>query len=189
MSKRKIYTRKGDSGETSLLGGRRTRKDSTRIEVIGQIDELNSIIGWAVTLAYTKQTRFLRQRLRAVQNELFNVGCLIATPSGRRIPGAVEIGEQHLNQLEVWIDEAAEELPELTNFILPGGNHLSAVLHIARSVCRRAERNTVRLAAEEKIPPLVLAYLNRLGDWLFMAARQAGHLGPDPEIRWQPGKK
>ncbi len=175
-----IYTRKGDEGETSLGGGQRVPKDSARVAAYGTVDELNSAIG--VALAQGLSAR-LREILPIVQNELFHLGSDLAfREEDKRAYRLPQIEERHVTQLEQWIDELTETTGSLRNFILPGGSIGAAQLHVARTICRRAERAVLTLAREEPIGGLVLPYLNRLSDLLFMMARYENqqHDGPEP---------
>ncbi|MCS6816827.1 MAG: cob(I)yrinic acid a,c-diamide adenosyltransferase [Blastocatellia bacterium] len=161
----KVYTRTGDRGETSLVGGRRVRKDSARVEAYGDVDELNSLLG--VVRAHMGDSP-VNRLLAEVQNELFTVGADLASPLEIKAP---RIEPDHIARLEQAIDEWNSTLPPLREFILPGGAVPGALLHLARTVARRAERRVVRLAAEEPINEHVLVYLNRLSDLLFVLAR------------------
>ncbi|MBA3896717.1 MAG: cob(I)yrinic acid a,c-diamide adenosyltransferase [Sphingomonadaceae bacterium] len=170
----KIYTRTGDDGTTGLVDGSRARKDSARIATIGDVDEANSLIG----VAALHTDGGLLARLRTIQNDLFDLGADIATPDG--IEGALRIVPVQITRLETEIDEMNAALSPLTSFILPGGNALAAALHVARAATRRAERGTVAAG----IGGPALAYVNRLSDWLFVAARTANR-GKD--VLWTPG--
>ena len=165
----KVYTRTGDEGDTALASGRRLPKDSPRIEAYGTVDELNSVLGAAVAAGIDDR---LAATLGPIQNELFHLGsdlCLDEEDKKRLdVPG---IEKRHVENLERVIDALSEELGPLENFILPGGNPAASQLHVARTVCRRAERRVVSLAREEPIGDFVLRYLNRLSDLLFMMAR------------------
>jgi len=164
-----IYTRKGDEGETSLGGGQRVPKDSARVAAYGTVDELNSAIG--VALAHGLSPR-LMETMPAVQNELFHLGSDLAfREEDKQMYQLPQIEERHVQNLEELIDELNEVVGPLKNFILPGGSMGAAHLHMARAVCRRAERNVLRLAREEPIGGWVMPYLNRLSDLLFVMAR------------------
>lgn len=171
----KVYTRTGDRGETSLVGGRRVRKDSPRVEAYGDVDELNSLLG--VVRAHLPESPVNRV-LSEIQNELFTVGADLASPLELKAP-RIEPG--HIARLEKAIDEWNHTLPPLREFILPGGSLPGALLHLARTVARRAERRVVRLAAEEPINEHVLVYLNRLSDLLFVLARAVNRQAQAPE--------
>ena len=164
-----IYTRKGDDGETSLGGGQRVSKDSARNAASGTVDELNSAIG--VALAQQLSPR-LMETLPPIQNELFHLGSDLAfREEDKQASELPQIGERHVQQLEDLIDEFKEIVGTLQNFILPGGSSGAAQLHLARTICRRAERAARTLAREEPIGAFVLPYLNRLSDLLFVMAR------------------
>ncbi len=181
----KIYTRKGDAGETSLFGGSRVSKSSLRIEAYGTVDELNSIVGLAASYSLSpKGTLWTRQ----VQEYLFILGADLATPpsSKTRIN---RIGDEEIKNLEEAIDEMDDKLPPLKNFILPGGSQQGAVLHMARTVCRRAERAVVACGEEEEISEESLKFLNRLSDFFFMLARyENSYLGTQEED-WKPERQ
>lgn len=162
----KIYTRTGDQGETSLYRGGRVSKGSPRVEAYGTVDELNALLGVAVTRIDDREVGELIGRL---QNELFILGADLATVDRRR--ESPKITPDHVAALEAWIDRYEQELQPLSQFILPGGTPGGALLHLARTVARRAERMTVRLAESEEINDEVIKYLNRLSDLLFVLAR------------------
>lgn len=181
----KIYTKKGDSGETSLFGGTRVPKSSLRIEAYGTVDELNSMIGLASSYSLSpKGTVWVRK----VQEFLFVLGADLATPpsSDTRIE---RIGEEEIKHLEEAIDEMEEELEPLKNFILPGGAHAGATLHVARTVCRRAERAAVACGEQENISDYTVKFLNRLSDFLFVLARYENKYDATPEETWKPEKQ
>ncbi|MDG6915273.1 MAG: cob(I)yrinic acid a,c-diamide adenosyltransferase [Nitrososphaerota archaeon] len=170
-----MYTRGGDKGETSLYGEGRVPKDSLRVEAYGTIDELNSCIGVALSACHD---RGLSGQLKMVQRELFTAGADLATSfvaggAAARVP---RIGKKDTRRLERAVDSLQKRLPRLTRFILPGGGELSSRLHLARSVCRRAERRVVSLGRSERINPEMVPYLNRLSTYLFNAARYANAL-------------
>jgi cob(I)alamin adenosyltransferase len=176
----KIYTRTGDKGTAGLVDGSRVSKASDRMAAIGEVDEANAALG----LAIAALDGDMAEQLRLIQNELFDLGADIATPG--EIEGALRIIPQQVERLERDIDAMNAELDPLTSFILPGGSAEVAVLHLARTVVRRAERSAVALAEAEQVNPHALAYLNRLSDHLFVAARYvAAKQGGD--ILWQPG--
>ncbi len=165
----KIYTRKGDAGETSLGGGRRAPKDSARVSAYGAVDELNSAIGVAVAHGLSPR---LMDILPIVQNELFHLGSDLAfREEDKQKHPLPQIAERHVTQLEQWIDELNAVVGPVENFILPGGSSAAAQLHLARAVCRRAERAAITLGRAEPIGAWVLPYLNRLSDLLFVMAR------------------
>jgi len=177
----KIYTRTGDTGTAGLVDGSRVSKASARMAAIGEVDEANAAIGLAIAPLGVGE---MAKRLRLIQNELFDLGADIATPG--EIKGALRIIPQQVERLEREIDAMNAELDPLTSFILPGGSPEVAALHLARTVVRRAERSAVALAEAEQVNPYALAYLNRLSDHLFVAARYvASKQGGD--ILWQPG--
>jgi cob(I)alamin adenosyltransferase len=179
----RIYTRTGDEGETGLFGGPRVRKDDARIEAYGTVDELNAAIGIARCESLPPE---IDQCLLRVQNELFSVGAELATPDPDK-HGTALIGDRHIAALEAAIDRLEEGLPKLRTFILPGGSRGAALLHVARGVCRRAERCVVTLARipAMSVSPRMIRYLNRLGDYLFVAARTAASAAGSPEISWE----
>ncbi|MFB3819190.1 MAG: cob(I)yrinic acid a,c-diamide adenosyltransferase [Candidatus Methylomirabilales bacterium] len=175
----RVYTRTGDAGETGLLGEARVRKDALRIEAVGSLDEVNAALGLA---AAALAEGWEQECLTGVQRDLFAIGAQLADvrPGGRTAgPDAGAV-----TALERAIDRAQAELPALTRFILPGGSEPAARLHLARSICRRAERRVVALAAQEPVAPLVLAYLNRLSDLLFVLARWANQRAGAAEQQW-----
>ncbi|MBI2689034.1 MAG: cob(I)yrinic acid a,c-diamide adenosyltransferase [Acidobacteria bacterium] len=186
----KIYTRTGDEGKTSLVGGQRVSKDALRIEAYGTVDELNAAIGLAITSIPdgAPPVRLLAIRLMRVQHELFNLGSLLATESADIRPGQPVITASDVARLESEIDEANNTLQPLRSFILPGGCRLNAELHLCRTICRRAERRVVTLAAQETVPPEAVHYLNRLSDALFVWSRLASRLLDRPETLWQPNQ-
>jgi cob(I)alamin adenosyltransferase len=185
----RIYTRRGDRGETSLAGGQRVGKDSLRIEAYGTIDELNSFIGMAtVTAAGEPKLKPLFTILRRVQHELFNLGSILATLPEDVHPKQARVTAEDINQLEKEIDTMNEVLPPLRSFVLPGGSRVDAELHVARTVCRRAERLMVSLAKEEEIPPEAVQYVNRLSDALFVWSRWVNHVLGAEEVLWAPNK-
>jgi len=181
----RIYTKTGDEGMTGLGGGRRVSKDSTRVRAYGTVDELNSAIGVALALGLTER---LAHELVAIQNELFDLGSDLCWPEDDERRGRIPtVQPGHVEKLEQLIDELNGEVGPLTNFLLPGGSPGAAQLHVARTVCRRAERETITLSHEEPIGDLVLPYLNRLSDALFVMARYENHERGVAEPLWQPG--
>jgi cob(I)alamin adenosyltransferase len=177
----KIYTRKGDDGSTSLDGKNRLSKSDLRIEVIGTIDELNCVIG--MVLAHDNYSEDVRSFFTQIQHDLFNLGGELCPPHHPAIT------EEKITLLENKIDKWNEDLPPLKEFILPGGNAASATCHLARAICRRAERHLVALQKEESFSPALLHYLNRLSDVLFVAARILTKEAHGEEVLWQSGKK
>lgn len=178
----KIYTKKGDSGETSLFGGERVSKTSTRIDAYGTVDELNSIVGLASSFPCSQKTE---QLLEEVQHQLFVLGADLATPHSREVR-IDRINESQITFLETSIDELEEHLPPLKNFILPGGTSCGSTLHMARTVCRRAERIAVLCAQEQEVSADAITYLNRLSDFFFVLARYENHVSGTEEKPWIP---
>jgi len=177
----KIYTRTGDGGSAGLVDGSRVSKSSLRLDAIGEVDEANAAIGLAIALLDDGE---LEGRLSRIQNDLFDLGADVATPG--EIDGALRIIAPQVDRLEQEIDEMNGPLEPLTSFILPSGSQGVSALHLARTAVRRAERAAVRLHEREPLNPLLLAYLNRLSDHLFVAARAvAAREGGD--VLWQPG--
>lgn len=181
----KIYTRTGDKGQTSLFGGKRVPKYHVRVEAYGTVDELNSAIGVAVAQAKSKlqkakSTEKVIFELEKIQNDLFDIGSTLATPSGRD----VLFLEKRTQEMEKLIDVLTERMPILRNFILPGGSIASSYFHVARTVCRRAERRIGELSSKEKIPQEIPVYMNRLSDLLFTIARFVNHVAKKKEILW-----
>jgi cob(I)alamin adenosyltransferase len=180
----KIYTKTGDAGETGLFGGPRVRKHDARVEAYGEVDELNAALGAARALVEDPE---LDRHLVRIQDELFCVGAELATPHEAKARSAIPPVEgSWAGRLEAAMDAWDPELPALDQFILPGGTRTAAALHLARCVCRRAERRVVALAAEVEVAPEALAYLNRLSDFLFVAARLANHRARRQETTWNP---
>jgi len=180
----KIYTKTGDSGETSLFAGGRVYKDAARVEAYGTVDELNACLGMICAQLASDDVLECLQR---IQTELFDLGADLATPlsatTRKEIPRA---REEQTTRMEGWIDQYSEGLPVLTQFILPSGSLPGATLHFARTVCRRAERQVVTLSREEEINPEIVRYLNRLSDLLFVLARVVNQRARIPETTWQP---
>ena len=189
----RIYTKGGDKGETALAGGQRVPKDSARIEAYGTVDELNAFVGLACVTCVEETARALRigklvDILRRVQHELFNLGSQLSTLPQDLHPKQARITSTEIEQLEREIDAMNAELPGLKSFVLPGGTRLNAELHVARTICRRAERLTVALARTEETPPETVQYLNRLSDALFVWSRWASHIMGVPEVLWEPNR-
>ncbi|HVX60510.1 MAG TPA: cob(I)yrinic acid a,c-diamide adenosyltransferase [Pirellulales bacterium] len=177
----KIYTKTGDQGETGLFGGPRVRKDHPRIEAYGEIDELNAVLGLVRAEAPPPDVDGL---LAEIQNLLFDVGAELATPEPERM-GTAGISAAHVGRIEAAIDQYEARLPPLKAFILPGGTRVAAGLHLARTVCRRAERRLVLLAALEPISQPLMIYVNRLSDLLFVLAREANRAAGRPDVCWE----
>ena len=178
----KIYTKFGDSGETALYGGTRVGKDTARIEAIGTVDELNAYLGYVQTLI---EDTDLSDLIAHIQNHLFAVGADLATPATHTKASDFRISADFTTAMETAIDTLSEELPPLTNFILPGGCAAGATLHIARVVCRRSERRVVHLARETEVNPEIIRSLNRLSDLLFVLARTVNFRANAPEPIWE----
>jgi cob(I)alamin adenosyltransferase len=179
----RIYTKTGDGGETSLLGGRRVSKDQRRVAAYGEVDELCALLG--VVTAHSDD-KALCALLQEIQRDLFAIGAQLADPKAaigsRKAKAAVSAA--HVERLEAAIDKREAELPALDAFVLPGGSQPGSLLHLARTVCRRAERSVVSLARAHALAPLLLAYLNRLSDLLFVLARHENQRSARPEERW-----
>jgi cob(I)alamin adenosyltransferase len=216
----RVYTRGGDAGKTSLVGGIRVDKDCRKLDSYGTVDELLCLVGAARTavaaipvsrvrrnaasravasgsarkersragtppLGVPADPAALEARLRRIQNRLFDAGSILATPAGQAYPGMPELSDADVSGLERDMDDWQSVLPALDSFVLPGGTDANAALHQCRAVCRRAERETLRLAREEAVPAIVLKYLNRLSDWFFVMARYAAWLEGAPEYLWE----
>lgn len=180
----RIYTKTGDAGTTGLFGGGRVAKDDARVSAYGDVDELNSAIG---VVRATAPADFADALLASIQRDLFSIGGHLATPDPEKVRKALaraELSEARVTVFEQAIDAADAELPELRAFVLPAGTPKAAALHLARTVCRRAERSVVHLAAGADVPPLFLVYLNRLSDLLFTLARLANHRGGAGDVTW-----
>ena len=177
----KIYTRTGDDGSTGLLGEGRVLKCTPRVEAYGSVDELNAALGVARAL---DTQGWLAEQLGALQARLFDLGAELASSGPKVLKKLDRIADQDVETLERWIDRLEDELPPLKSFVLPSGTVLAAQLHLARTVCRRAERRLVELARDEKLEPRLVRYLNRLGDLLFMMARGANQRAGVAEVEW-----
>ncbi len=175
----KLYTKSGDDGSTALFGGGRVPKNNLRVTAYGEVDETNAAIGLALAADPDPQ---VAEPLRRIQSDLFVLGAELATPADR--VAQVQLAESHITQLERWIDEACAETPALRAFVLPGGTPAAAALHLARTVCRRAERALVTLAQHEPVRPAAIVYLNRLSDLLFALARRANHRAGVADVPW-----
>ena len=180
----KIYTKTGDKGETGLVGGKRIAKNSACMQAIGDVDELNACIGLARAEHPPEE---LDQTLAWLQSALFDLGAELASVPGHKLSFAA-LQTADSEKLEQDIDRQTEQLPPLKNFILPGGSKLAARLHVARSVCRRAERSALAFHEERALRPEVLAFLNRLSDWLFVAARTANKLSGIEDVPWESSR-
>ncbi len=177
----KIYTKTGDAGETALFGGKRLPKSHLRIEAYGTVDELNSFLGLVRDSTQDVQVRY---NLSVIQNKLFSLGASLATDPAKNLK-TPSVEPADIQFLENEIDEMEMELPPLKNFILPGGHVTVSYCHVARCVCRRAERLVVALNLEEPVEPIVIQYLNRLSDYLFVLARKLGKDLFAPEVIWK----
>jgi cob(I)alamin adenosyltransferase len=184
----KVYTRTGDKGETALVGGQRVPKDHARIEAYGTVDELNCFVGLAREAASQGPTKELAKRLLRVQHQLFNLGSALATLPQDLGPAQPRVGARDIEELEAEMDALTAKLPALRSFVLPGGSRLNALLHVCRTVARRAERLTVALQRQEGGVEAEVRYLNRLSDAFFVWSRHAAlALGHD-ETLWQPNE-
>lgn len=180
----KIYTKTGDTGQTALFGGGRVEKDHPRVEAYGDVDELNACLGMARSVEMMPR---IDEVLVPIQRDLFSIGALLATPDRDKMREQLQkarIDEARIAELERAIDDCERELEPLKSFILPGGTPKSSALHVARTVCRRAERRVVALNREVQLPELVVIYLNRLSDLLFMLARVANRRAGAGEVTW-----
>ena len=184
----KIYTKTGDKGETSLFTGQRVQKNTAHIESLGDVDECNSFLGAAIAaLPKTEEMRSIRDQIELIQHALFDLGAALATPRTHANQSKIEktrFDEEEISILERWIDAMETQLPPLHAFILPGGHPAGAFLHVARTVCRRAERHVLPLHHAADIPPTVLIYLNRLSDYLFSVSRYVNFLNHSSETQW-----
>jgi cob(I)alamin adenosyltransferase len=188
----RVYTRTGDGGETALVGGRRVPKDSPRIEAYGAIDELNAVLGLvraenAPRIGADEGARWLDEVLRRLQNQLFDLGSELATPPDAAYEGMYRVGDEDVRGLETLIDRCQTELEPLKSFVLPGGGRTGALLHLARTVCRRAERDILRLSRSEPVGGGPLPFVNRLSDLLFVLSRWVARRLGEPELLWERG--
>jgi len=182
----KVYTKTGDKGQTSLLGGKKVSKSNDRIEAYGNVDELNSFLGYLKD--HEEVGKKTGEQLFWIQEYLFSIGSVLATApdfTGFDLP---KISNSEINQLEIWIDEYEEELPELKNFILPGGHKVISLCHVCRTVCRRTERGVSALKESNSLDENILPFLNRLSDYLFVLARALTKRLDVAEIHWTPRK-
>jgi len=189
----KVYTKKGDQGETSLAYGKRVGKDHPRVRAYGTVDELNSLVGIVRCFNLKKPESVRRDKLetilQAIQQRLFDIGSILATGQKSDRKNVPSVSEKNVTWLEDVIDAMNEELTPLNSFVLPGGGSVNAFLHQCRTVCRRAERDIVSLNREEEIEPNLLAYINRLSDALFVFSRWTASTMNEKEFLWQPGKQ
>lgn len=186
----KVYTRTGDGGQTRLAGGQQVWKDNMRVEAYGTVDELNASIGLVRVMnaelsGSHGEAGQLEEELRWIQNKLFDIGGILATAPGQTFKNMPRVTEQDVSRLEKTIDRCQKDLTPLKEFILPGGGRVSGFLHQARTVSRRAERMCVRLSREEPVEDMIVKYLNRLSDALFVLARWAAKTHGEPEFLWQ----
>lgn len=190
----KVYTKTGDQGTTSLVGGTRIQKSSLRVESYGEVDELSSALGIVRTMAIQKDKEIaaanpLASTIAQIQQSLFDMGAELACPAGAAIPEYMRlVSDEDIVQLEKLIDQETAKVPELRSFVLPGGTQLNAFLHLARAICRRAERSVWMLNTQEPVRQQVPQYLNRLSDLLFTLARSQAHAEGAPEFLWNPGR-
>ncbi len=186
----KVYTKTGDKGKTRLAGGQQVWKDNVRVEAYGDVDELNSMIG-VVRAFNAESVRIhpsadrLEEELRWIQNKLFDVGGLLATAPGQTFKNMPTVTAQDVTRLEKLIDSCQKDLTPLKEFILPGGGKISSLLHQARTICRRAERLCVRLGRKEPLDLVLVRFLNRLSDTLFVLARWMAKQQSEPEFLWE----
>lgn len=187
----RVYTKTGDKGTTSLADGSRVSKADLRLETYGTVDELNAVVGLCRSSLESSQTlsktarKLMDDWLECVQNDLFNLGGDLATPIASRWENMVLVGEAEISRLEQMIDELQDSLPPLREFVLPGGTRANAELHLARTVCRRAERFAVQLQEHAEINPQAIPFLNRLSDFLFVASRWVQHESGVAEVTWK----
>ena len=179
----KIYTKTGDGGDTALGDGERVLKDSLRVSAYGNVDELNASIGIITLHANTE----LKRKLKNIQNDLFDIGADLCVPISEKNKDRLRLSTNQIETLELEIDEMNSILEPLNSFVLPGGCRSATFLHMARTICRRAERSVVSLRSQEKINNNTLVYLNRLSDWLFVASRVENQEN-STEVLWSPGK-
>lgn len=189
MKKSNLYTRTGDAGMTSLVGGKRVAKTSVRLEAYGTVDEFNATVGvlaaeWARTMADDADTL---STLGFIQNKLFNIGGYLATDNAENPDSPCNgLGDSDIARIEAAIDGADSEVPPMRCFVLPGGTQAAAQAHVCRTVCRRCERRVLALASEAVVDPVVTGFLNRLSDYMFALSRLANHRASVPDTPWQP---
>ena len=187
----KVYTRSGDSGTTGLVGGQRISKDNIRIEAYGDVDELNATIGGCIeaikplAIEQSELIKIIKKLLR-IQHELFNTGTILATLPEDITDTLPRIKDENISQLELEMDELNDALPTLKSFVLSGGSKANIWFHMARNICRRAERRCITLSAETELDHLVIKYLNRLSDALFVYSRWVNHILGCEETTWNP---
>lgn len=186
----KIYTKTGDKGDTSLFSGKRVSKNNPVVEALGTVDECNSAIGVAISLMPEQlDYKKIREQLVIIQHALFDLGAALATPRSQASDAKINktrFDAEEILLIEQWIDEMQNDLPQLNTFILPGGHQAGAMLHLARSICRRAERLVVPLMGNGDVSEKIIQYLNRLSDYLFMCSRSVNHIANLPETQWKP---
>ena len=180
----RIYTKTGDSGETSLFGGKRVSKDDLRVEACGSVDELNAALGTAASFIEEKK---IFDTIRGIQHDLFAIGAELANPKeiGKNTKGIFKLGKSKIVNLESIIDQLDQNLPPIREFILPGGTNAASLIHLSRSIARRAERRVVALSKKEKLNPNLLMYLNRLSDLLFVLSRHINQKAKSSETTWK----
>lgn len=182
--KSQLYTRTGDQGKTSLVGGERVAKNSVRLEAYGTVDELSSFLG--AIASDPKCTDEVKGQIMNIQNEMFNIGCYLATAVSQGTePHCASLSTVCEQTLEEWIDTLDEQTPKIRAFVLPGGCPLAAKAHLARTVCRRAERRIIDLSEQECVDPAVIRYVNRLSDYLFIVARYFNFIAGEQEVVWK----
>lgn len=193
----RVYTRGGDTGKTSLVGGARVDKDCRKLESYGTVDELICLVGAARTATgaapkgrkRSSDWAVLEADLRGIQNKLFDTGSILATPAGVTYATMPAVADADVTSLERSMDAMQKQLPVLDSFVLPGGTAANSALHQCRAVCRRAEREILRLSREEAVDAVLIKYVNRLSDWFFVASRHASRLEGAPEYLWEYGVK
>ena len=185
--KSNLYTKSGDKGTTSLIDGTRTSKDHPRVDAYGDIDELSSALGFVVSAKDCPEE--ICSELRHIQNIMFDIGSYLATPYDEKEPRQIQGLDAEVEKLEGWIDSLDERTPKIRSFILPGGSEESSRCHMARTICRRAERKVISLSREHPVDSVLLSYLNRLSDYLFIAARYLNFITGVEEVVWTPQRK
>ena len=180
----KLYTKTGDQGKTSLLGGAKVPKSHERVSAYGDVDELNAFLGYLKDQTAVEPR--IKQQLYWVQEQLFSLGALLSAGDSAEKFGLAQITSIEITQLENWIDHYSAKVPELKNFILPGGHQAVSLCHVCRTICRRAERNTENLSQNEPVGENIIAFLNRLSDYFFILARKISMDLDVPETPWIP---